>query len=696
MRATPATPQEAADIEVLNAMMGGSLDPAQALRVLRKHNNNLDKAASALLEGDTGEGDANPYADLPSLETLDTATVGPRTPPREPEKPVIDLTKDDDDNDLARALQASLEEHQAPTFGPSNRAPDPNWAMVPSNAEVSGPVGMSQDEQAMSRAIEASLSYNINEDTYEELPLEERVRKGDTPVALRPTSSGFTYAALVLHALFFVPQVRNAIAEWLPRPDPGSDEDVAEISPPTSGAGWPVWTMLELFANMDLARLSELSVDAAMNAFSVEPWSNPSERPGDLSYRFYDNLAYAVEHTLKYNNLRNPDRKPHRQVGYVTMEDHSHSHTDRLLSLQYGLHDAEPDDPSIDNLCCVKVTVGVNPDANDLVSSLAAELAPDPSKSPSPKRQVIIEPSDVITFQLLRDVAPPPYDAAVGRRTERAIFKYPKSVFLDQFMKDSFELANEKRTARRKLLQEVKELEARKKSLLHHNDKDTLADLQSCLYYYETVAEDDDDPNRAEEIRHNREKLTQIIEKVKAEADSIESSITRLQAEANGMLDCPELQQHRYDLRAVIVHDGLFGRSHLYSYVKYKGKWWKTVDYMVTEVRPITHAVSEDSVLNDSTGLHLGAGPYFLLYSRAVSQEEEDARAPWHESLKDAVKYNNRIFFEQLPPEVASRVVDPNSPPSSPLVTATPTEHTIESDIVEPPESRDELMDTTE
>lgn len=46
---------------------------------------------------------------------------------------MIDLTKDDDDNELERALQASLAETQPTTFGPSNRAPDPSWAMVPSN-----------------------------------------------------------------------------------------------------------------------------------------------------------------------------------------------------------------------------------------------------------------------------------------------------------------------------------------------------------------------------------------------------------------------------------------------------------------------------------------------------------------------------------------------------------------------------------
>lgn len=50
--------------------------------------------------------------------------------------------------------------------------------------EVNAAGGMSQDDQAMSQAIEASLSYNISEDVFHELPLEERVRQGDTYVFL--------------------------------------------------------------------------------------------------------------------------------------------------------------------------------------------------------------------------------------------------------------------------------------------------------------------------------------------------------------------------------------------------------------------------------------------------------------------------------------------------------------------------------
>ncbi len=49
---------------------------------------------------------------------------------------VIDLTGDDESVELKRALEVSLFTSAYPPssqFRPSNRAPDPNWAMVPSN-----------------------------------------------------------------------------------------------------------------------------------------------------------------------------------------------------------------------------------------------------------------------------------------------------------------------------------------------------------------------------------------------------------------------------------------------------------------------------------------------------------------------------------------------------------------------------------
>lgn len=44
--------------------------------------------------------------------------------------------------------------------------------------------------------------------------------------------------------------------------------------------------------------------------------------------------------------------------------------------------------------------------------------------------------------------------------------------------------------------------------------------------------------------------------------------------------------------------------------------------------------VPEETVLTDATGLHMGAGPYFLIYNRALSEHEEKATLAWPEGLK--------------------------------------------------------------
>jgi hypothetical protein len=123
--------------------------------------------------------------------------------------PVIDLTAEEDSDDLSRALKASLETQSNLKFGPSQRAPDPNWAVVPSNACLSSiyqsrvstkqlpqvQVGstISQDDQAMDRAIHESLqgSYNdFAEEASEEKTFEDLVRRDNRYVlsSLHPSA----------------------------------------------------------------------------------------------------------------------------------------------------------------------------------------------------------------------------------------------------------------------------------------------------------------------------------------------------------------------------------------------------------------------------------------------------------------------------------------------------------------------------
>lgn len=48
-----------------------------------------------------------------------------------------------------------------------------------------------------------------------------------------------------------------------------------------------------------------------------------------------------------------------------------------------------------------------------------------------------------------------------------------------------------------------------------------------------------------------------------------------------------------------------------------------------------THSqVPEEIVLNDQVGLHLGAGPYLLFYSRAMENEGPALQLPWMDDIK--------------------------------------------------------------
>lgn len=86
-RPAPISAKEREIVDSLMGMMGGG-NVDSVLSVLRRHNGDADKAATALLEGDTGGG-ASPTI-VPGLSvsgtfgssTSLTSTIGPRTPPR--------------------------------------------------------------------------------------------------------------------------------------------------------------------------------------------------------------------------------------------------------------------------------------------------------------------------------------------------------------------------------------------------------------------------------------------------------------------------------------------------------------------------------------------------------------------------------------------------------------------------------------
>ena len=66
-------------VTILTSMMGDG-DPDVARRVLRKHNGDMQKAATSILEGDIGE---DTWAAGYGLTDASTSVAGPSTPPRQ-------------------------------------------------------------------------------------------------------------------------------------------------------------------------------------------------------------------------------------------------------------------------------------------------------------------------------------------------------------------------------------------------------------------------------------------------------------------------------------------------------------------------------------------------------------------------------------------------------------------------------------
>jgi len=290
---------------------------------------------------------------------------------------------------------------------------------------------------------------------------------------------------------------------------------------------------------------------------------------------------------------------------------------------------------------------GANPH-NDLVSCMDYNLTTVSNNTIH--YDVIIEPSDVLGFQLTRTN---PHGSS--NKTFADPIGYPRTIYLDRFLFDKFELVYHKKNIEQKMQQDIQELTRQRDTLKRYNQRDTLADLRSTLYYYEHVSEKGDEA-RQHILERTANQIKDILTMVTSKVEDIDHRLGKLQVEVNTIFDCPDLQQFRYDLRAVLMHTGLPGRKQIYSYVQdVKGSWWKTVGTDVTEV-------PEETVLTDPTGVHLGAGPYLLFYSRHLSDEQLREPLVWPTIFSEAVDANNKEWVAAMHPELGILLDD--APPS--------------------------------
>ncbi|KAJ7770452.1 hypothetical protein B0H16DRAFT_1306638 [Mycena metata] len=602
--------KETEDGKMLAEITGTEFE--HALSMLRKHDGNMDKAADSILSGASAsapvemeQGRGRTREELESIANIrqDFAFMFP-TPPNHTDDSggargrarsadrVIDLTGEDSPPAADTRFRATT------------RSPDPAWQMVRTNAPAA--VAKSEDDQ-LKEVMQASLHDFVAEEL-DTVPDDEVVLREDgRPVALRADVPGKAYAALVIQCLFNVPQVRQRCSRL--------HLNLVDGKIPKAGDEWAMWSLIEMFTALDVGVVTVFTDEPVLDAWGA-PMLAQGDSVGQLSKLFLAEVALGVQSDL--------DNQGVEQVPVVN----------KLFHFKHcKIHSPATGPPQqISELDTGHVvTIDTNPESppNELVARLSQTLNTYHDDGSS-DHQLIQEPSEMVTFHINVN----PLSSTTGGPSPEP-FVFPKSIYMDQFLAENLDLANETRASQRQIQNDLEVLRAKKQTitrfevcfvfgvfiLLSLADCDVFEDLRGGIDYYENIALSDT-PERLAQLKTTATKLKNILRKFEAEVAEIDEQIASLQTELDGLFDNPELQCHPYDLRSVLVHTGLPGRKHIYSYVHDKGVWWKIVDYTVTEV-------SEEVVLSDPAGLHLGAGPYMLMYSRRQSDAKLREPVSW-------------------------------------------------------------------
>ncbi|KAG8705875.1 hypothetical protein FRC08_001402, partial [Ceratobasidium sp. 394] len=605
--------------------LGTGATAEQIARLLEKHSGHLDNVAAALLDG-------NFEVDEPDTRGRQTTkAIAPLLPPRRKQNSPVDNSRAlvridnanntsappayDEDVELNKALALSLKDAGGAGGMGEQGVGDED---EPPPLEPVGPVyGPQRDprmtrgldettDHALRRALEASLNDGKNSlaaDVYEELAVEDQVRAFDgRPTAFRSSDPNSVFAPPILQALLSIPQLLTRLQENRTRPGADDGEGTSQVGMQgvermLDGPWHDCEIVRELFAHAE--HTPRAYVDVQSWAEKAD-WARddmahlPNVAATDLMQRLTRALNLSLpngKQSLFLPRLHDPHSPtpppplstPHTEI--------SEQHQEPLFYL-IPLNTPSPPLPEINN---------------NLIDILESQIS-----------------ADRVGFSSLPEALAFRVEGGGGGGK----FGFPARVWMDRWTveKRAFvEGVVMKRAGDIEVL--LKGMEEEKQQLLRHEGRDTLVDLRVCIKHFETTASDGGDEKRAERNRRTLEKLKTILKDFEDRCEQIAKKSEELKAERAGLWTRPELMTIPYDLRAVVIHDGLLGRAHLFSYVRRADKWWKVVDATVTEV-------TEDTVLSDSAGVHLGAGALVLVYAAPTNEADQGTKWPRKDRLK--------------------------------------------------------------
>jgi hypothetical protein len=175
-----------------------------------------------------------------------------------------------------------------------------------------------------------------------------------SPVALRAEVPELAYAALVFHALFHVPQVREQVA-MMPLPP-------VDVDTPKDSSTRAIMNVVEYFSNLDLAQLSAIVDKELLTSLQAAPINRAMDRVGEASAEFLRTIAHLV--TRHLNDYRGENDPASRLFFFC------HGVVEYRMALPPKFRRSSPDDGFV-----VVVDVGIENMPNDLVGALSANLS---------------------------------------------------------------------------------------------------------------------------------------------------------------------------------------------------------------------------------------------------------------------------------------------------------------------------------
>jgi hypothetical protein len=165
---------------------------------------NLSKAIEILLEWSLGSG-GRIVEGSEKMPPAPAVVMNPTAP--HSNRPVVDLTEDKDD--LRRAIEMSLAEGSSAASSTTTR-----------------PAGVSQEDQDVSKALEASLLESVNgRSSVDGQNPNERKREEDWPVGLKNVGQTCWFSA-VIQSFFHLPAFRRLVLHFKPpQKDPANDKE---------------------------------------------------------------------------------------------------------------------------------------------------------------------------------------------------------------------------------------------------------------------------------------------------------------------------------------------------------------------------------------------------------------------------------------------------------------------------------------